>query len=280
MLTHVKHVDFDFAKAAFAEGNQMISPDLFFIKNRKSTPSISRIGVPFFTVNACCLCILNGHASYKVNLENFDLRNRDVLLIPKDAILEIGSLFEDLEIRLCSLGERNTYDFPALVHIPDDAIWERVLLLLRLFESYLQEIDYESAVAVQNLIVIAVSKAMREAPERSGSDRHDHLQAFIGLIHRYGMKKRDVSFYAKEMSLTPNWLSHVVKSRSGQTVLEWIMDALIQHAKLYLVFTDFPVSRIALELGFTSGVDFSRVFKRKTRMTPQQFRGSVQALPG
>lgn len=94
----------------------------------------------------------------------------------------------------------------------------------------------------------------------------------MSLVNEYANAERKVSFYADRLSLSPNWLSNVVKAASGRTVMEWINVAVIQKAKLALNYSDSPIYAIADELNFASESIFSRYFKRETGLTPKEFR--------
>ncbi|MEM6265480.1 MAG: helix-turn-helix transcriptional regulator [Bacteroidota bacterium] len=79
---------------------------------------------------------------------------------------------------------------------------------------------------------------------------------------------------AENLNLTPDYLSSMLKSLTGQTTQQHIHNKLIEKAKIKLSTTNLTVSEIAYELGFEHSQSFSKLFKSKTQQTPLQFRTS------
>ena len=83
-----------------------------------------------------------------------------------------------------------------------------------------------------------------------------------------------VQHIADELNVSPNYLSSLLKVLTGQSTQQHIHDKLIEKAKEKLSTTDLSVSEIAYELGFEHSQSFSKLFKRKTRLSPLEFRQS------
>ena len=81
-----------------------------------------------------------------------------------------------------------------------------------------------------------------------------------------------VQYVSKELQISPNYLSDLLRSLTGQSTQQHIYNKLIEKAKEQLSITDLTVSEIAYNLGFTYPQSFSKVFKNKTKLSPQQFR--------
>ncbi|GLR19920.1 AraC family transcriptional regulator [Portibacter lacus] len=79
---------------------------------------------------------------------------------------------------------------------------------------------------------------------------------------------------AQIMNFTPDYLSSVLKSLTGQTTQQHIHHKLIERAKMKLSTTTLSVSEIAYGLGFEHSQSFSKLFKSKTQQTPKEFRTS------
>jgi AraC-like DNA-binding protein len=67
-------------------------------------------------------------------------------------------------------------------------------------------------------------------------------------------------------------MSDLLKKQTGKSAQELIHQQLIEKAKYLLLNSDESVASIAYQLGFEYPQYFSRIFKKKTTMTPQQFR--------
>jgi AraC family transcriptional activator of pobA len=91
------------------------------------------------------------------------------------------------------------------------------------------------------------------------------------------MQKRGiptVQQIATSLSLSPNYLSGLLKTLTGQSTQQHIHNKLIDLAKSKLSITDLTVSEIAYELGFEHVASFSKLFRNKTNLTPLEFRAS------
>ena len=79
---------------------------------------------------------------------------------------------------------------------------------------------------------------------------------------------------ADALHISPNYLSGVLKTLTGQSTQQHIHNKLIEKAKEKLSTTDLSVSQIAYELGFEHSQSFSKLFKSKTSLSPLEFRHS------
>ncbi len=64
----------------------------------------------------------------------------------------------------------------------------------------------------------------------------------------------------------------IISKESGTTAQRHIQDAVIERSKQLLVETRLPVSEIAYQLGFEYPQHFSRLFKSRIGMTPNEYR--------
>ena len=79
---------------------------------------------------------------------------------------------------------------------------------------------------------------------------------------------------SEELNISPNYLSRLLKTLTGQSTKQFIHDKLIDSAKEKLSTTDLSVSEIAYDLGFEHPQSFSKLFKTKTNFSPLDFRAS------
>lgn len=85
-----------------------------------------------------------------------------------------------------------------------------------------------------------------------------------------------VEYLASELNLTARYLSDMLRQHTGQNTQHHIHDKLIARAKDYLSNEQFSVSETAYQLGFEHPQSFSKLFKKKTELTPNEFRQSFQ----
>jgi AraC-like DNA-binding protein len=83
-----------------------------------------------------------------------------------------------------------------------------------------------------------------------------------------------VAYLAEKLNLSPNYLSDMLRSLTGQSAQQHIHDHLIEKAKEKLSTTNLSVSEVAYALGFEHSQSFSKLFKTRTNLSPLEFRKS------
>ncbi|WP_316800785.1 helix-turn-helix transcriptional regulator [Pedobacter frigidisoli] len=81
-----------------------------------------------------------------------------------------------------------------------------------------------------------------------------------------------VEFMAGELNLSTHYLSDLLRSLTGLSAQQKIHSTLIEKAKIKLSTSNLSVSEIAFSLGFEYPQSFSKLFKKKTEMSPSDFR--------
>ena len=81
-----------------------------------------------------------------------------------------------------------------------------------------------------------------------------------------------VQFLSEQLNVSRSYLATLLRSLTGLNAQQHIHEKLIRVAKSKLSTTRLTVSEIAYELGFEHSQSFSRFFKKKTNLSPQQFR--------
>jgi len=101
---------------------------------------------------------------------------------------------------------------------------------------------------------------------------NDALVAYFkeGLLLTQGLPT--VSSVASQLNLSPRYLSDMLKQETGKTTMELIHIYLINEAKNRLKGDSQSVSEIAYDLGFENLPYFSRLFKKETGISPNQFK--------
>lgn len=106
----------------------------------------------------------------------------------------------------------------------------------------------------------------------------DLLRTYKDLIDKQFMDKRQVQYYAAQLSISPNYLNVLTRKHCGRTALDLINERVLLEVKRLLLRTDLAISEIAWQSGFNELSYFSRFFKRHTGMTPVQFREAMNKM--
>ena len=83
-----------------------------------------------------------------------------------------------------------------------------------------------------------------------------------------------VKYVADKLNVSPNYLSDMLRTLTGQSTQQHIHNKLIEKAKEILTTTSFSVGEIAYRLGFETSQSFNKLFKNKTDVSPLEYRNS------
>lgn len=137
-----------------------------------------------------------------------------------------------------------------------------------------KEGDYRMII-VNNLInlFILIRRAIspkKELVERSGEPAF--LKRLLDYVDENHMRPVALSDIAAELSYSPFYISHIIKTYTGFTFKEYLTGKRMQRAKELLEETDLKVIKICFDTGFASIDAFNREFKKMAKMTPTQYR--------
>lgn len=98
------------------------------------------------------------------------------------------------------------------------------------------------------------------------------VNRFLMSAFQHCGKERSVTFYANEQHLSPNYLSSVIKEKSGRTAIQWIETFTVLQAQRYLRLTSLSIKEIADKLQFPDQSVFGRYFKKHCGSSPTEYR--------
>jgi len=84
-----------------------------------------------------------------------------------------------------------------------------------------------------------------------------------------------VQQFADQLNVSPYYLSDMLRTLTGQNTQQHIHNRLIEKAKEILSTTNISIAEVAYKLGFEYPQSFNKIFKRKTKMSPIEFRRSL-----
>ncbi|WP_420387714.1 helix-turn-helix domain-containing protein [Roseivirga sp.] len=102
----------------------------------------------------------------------------------------------------------------------------------------------------------------------------DWLSNYFGKSDLVKEGLPSVQEMATDLNMSANYLSSLLKVQTGQSAQQLIQNKLIEKAKERLSTTELSVSEIAYELGFEHSQSFSRLFRKKVKLSPSEFRQS------
>jgi len=238
-----------------------------------------RTGQPYRVENGRIVCVTSGWTHCIVNLEEFHLKQRMMLIIPPDSIFEVVEHSNDFDMQAMSvkdMPQMTRFGRSSFIHADDDE-W---LLVQEYFNLLWHEVQRQPLVSevfqhLQSAFLLELERiaGRQEHLRQASRTRHEEmLHNFIELVNQYGTRERKIEFYADKLCVTPNHLGSVIKQASGFTILQWLNRHTIQLAKIMLRYTDLPIWEISEHLSFANPSFFSKFFKKETGVTPGNYR--------
>lgn len=128
--------------------------------------------------------------------------------------------------------------------------------------------------SLSDAVVGMIAEAVRKAGGRvSAKRRHvEIVLAFRELLAGDERIVRSPSHYAAALHISPVYLNEVVKGVTGENVSGYIQSEILLRARRMLVYTQQQIGEIARTLGFDDCAYFTRLFTKRTGMSPTSYR--------
>jgi AraC-like DNA-binding protein len=129
---------------------------------------------------------------------------------------------------------------------------------------------YQLKTSAQVMLLLAeVLSLYRRRKQKSRSERLVERVKFImreELLSNVSMKE-----LARRLAVSEPYLREVFKSHTDRSPYQYYLHLKINKAKEYLVYHDSSIKEIAHRLSFEDQYYFSRLFKKKTGISPSQW---------
>lgn len=109
---------------------------------------------------------------------------------------------------------------------------------------------------------------------------HGIVEQFESLLNAYIFSEKlrneglpSVAYFADELNLSANYFGDLIKKETGTSALDFIHLKLLESAKEKVLDTTKSISEVAFELGFKYPQHFTRLFKQKVGVSPNEYRG-------
>ncbi len=164
-------------------------------------------------------------------------------------------------------------ELPDYVYIDDHDHYQALFRRLCLWYETGLETD---ELMVQGILLELIHSLVLTARKRNSYDKikHNH-EEMISAVIRYIKENLtgDLSLEALAdfAGFSPAHFHHCFKASTGQTLRVYVEEQRIKKAANLLTTTDYTLTEIAYECGFSSQSYFSYAFKRKMKSTPREY---------
>lgn len=158
--------------------------------------------------------------------------------------------------------------------------------ILSLFRNIEEELENRIDEMSHNVIISQIELLLNYAQRFYNRQFLTRKQNYPSIVERIDQVLEDyfnsdkvlsggvptVNYLADQLHMSASYLSDLLRNLIGQNTQQIIHDKMIYRAKNRLSTTALSISEIAFELGFEQPQSFSRLFKLKTKQSPQQYR--------
>lgn len=238
-----------------------------------------------------------GETSVSFNLHEFRLKKDSMFIFTPKNILQVNSqqYFKadviaispdfmrriNIDIKNMMLLFLKFVENPTLALTPEESRSMRGMIAQIERETRRPETHFSFDI-VSGLIAATIYKVgdimyhyLAEHPEGQNNSHNraeEYFKQFTHLLGEHFREERSVGFYARQLCITPKYLTTLIKRISGQSVSEWIDNYVILEAKTLLKYSTMSIQEIAYYLNFPNQSFFGSYFKRNTGMSPSQYK--------
>ncbi len=265
------------------------------------TTDLKRSGGNLIDTNGCSvLLVVSGYAVATVNCRKRPLRRGDVLVLFYDSLFIVSDISKGFSAHFVSFSYECMEDVIYKIPSPDfwDALYEHPVYhapadewrLLCGWWRQLEWIDRKGNEVYRDELLkssfytflLAIEGVVATYPARVFHSHRNRgwkiVMDFYKLLSKYGKEKRDVRFYASELCITTTYLYKICRKVLRSSPKDEIDKQTIFEIKTYLANTDLSIKRIAQQLHFEDASYLCRYFKRRTGMSPADYRDNRPTL--
>ncbi|MBA4196764.1 MAG: hypothetical protein C0459_04345 [Chitinophaga sp.] len=133
------------------------------------------------------------------------------------------------------------------------------------FTYLLQVLKFASTIPCRNISSIQYKPI-------KGKESQIRINTVFQYVQNEFRNNISISKAAKQIHLSQSAFCKFFKRTSGKTFSDYVNDIRIAHACYLLIETDKPINLIAVESGFESLTYFNRVFLKKKKLKPREYR--------
>lgn len=168
--------------------------------------------------------------------------------------------------------------YDVLSHAPDFFETDKYDTYKKIFERiihYYNSLSAKEEIILQSQILELIYTISKDTSKRISSQKSiaNHLIIENALTYIKDNLTEDLSLeiIAEQMSLSPIYFHTLFKASVGKTLRDYVEEQRIKKAINLLQTTDYSLTKIAFECGFSSQSYFSYVFKRRMKQTPRKY---------
>lgn len=245
------------------------------------------------------IIVIDGSCDYRIDLDKFTINKGDILivspqalhsfnLIPENTMTWVSFVFNINMLKSSDTdGTLLKYIAPILNHeheLPylinkNNSCYNKILYLIEyiLFCYYEKEIAYELELKslLFNLFSILYKNNLINKQSTKSSltfNTTDKIKIILNYINEHFAEDISINTLATLCDYSEYHFMRFFKKHIGLTCIQYINNLRLEKASILLTSSNMPITDISLDVGFDNLSYFNKLFKRKYKLTPKEFR--------
>ena len=240
------------------------------------------------------LC-LEGSARYTVDTKEQLVRKNDVIIISKGqvvgdymlsrdcrglAILASTGFYQEVISDVNELATLFFLSFSRPVYNLEESTVQMFANYFHVIKNRVDNTEHQYREAVvktlMRSLIYDMGNVIFRLQHREGNRPKNRSERvffdFIALLEKNFRVERRVGWYAKQLGISPKYLSETVKQASKRTPNDWIDNYVITELRLLLSNSSKSIKQIAEEMNFVNQSFFGKYFKENVGVSPTEYR--------
>lgn len=236
--------------------------------------------------------ITTGESIHSIDCQSFPLRRGTIIPLVKGQVhhfekeLKVDGMiitFTDQFIT-DSIAERDLFHFLQLYHSPTFSCNEKDIqhitiltdLLFKEQESSNHYLEVDSLRSIFLALGIQLRRIMPKQDSSKTSQRFMDFTYFKQALKNNYKETHNANDYAQKLNLSYKYLNAICKENSGLTAKAFIDNWVVLEIKRNIAENVDTIKEIAYNTGFDEPTNLIRFFKKHTRLTPKEYRTSLE----
>lgn len=113
------------------------------------------------------------------------------------------------------------------------------------------------------------------------SEKEKNVQNIVSFLDQHYMEDLNLDLLEKKLHMSKYYLSKIFKEVTGVTIFDYLYQRRINQAKvLFLMEKERTATEVCYQVGFKHLAHFSRMFKARVGLTPEQFKRQMHEKTG
>ncbi|MBR5385882.1 MAG: AraC family transcriptional regulator [Bacteroidales bacterium] len=273
--------------------------DLVIFKDLNEIPKLD--GTFEVTMLLCLICI-KGRLKFDYNGEDITVSANDMLICPPGTKVDDYMVTPDFESMIFGISYSKFQQtvfagqgmWSMMMYVKEHPIFhlsdEEMMIGHDIFHLIRKKLDsrrdFFFKEVMQSLMItafyeisIVINRSIIPGARNETSRQGDLIfKRFLQMLSESDGRRRSVSDYARELCISPKYLSSATREASGKSALEWIHDYSVNAIAQQLKYSDRSIKEIAGDFQFSSISVFGKFVKTKLGMSPREYRKQSRAL--